>query len=223
MGKNIKIFLLVLILVSFNGISFAQKDTIVFDLSKIPKESGWRIFNRKVNLVNENKGTHLHFNAQPGYGLAWHEDCNFYNGVIEVYIKGEDIQGRSFIGIAFRGVDEKTYDAVYFRPFNFISKDSVRRNHSVQYISMPVNTWEKLRKEAPGKYENDIEHALDPNSFFHAKIILDKAKVSVYVNDNPDPCLVVNELTNRTGGWVGLWVGNNSEGTFAYLKITNKQ
>jgi len=44
------------------------------------------------------------------------------------------------VGIAFHGSDNKTLDAIYFRPFNFQSTDPVRKIHAVQYVSHPDNT-----------------------------------------------------------------------------------
>ncbi len=38
-------------------------------------------------------------------------------------MRGKNVFQKSFIGIAFHGQDDKTYDAVYCRPFNFIAKD----------------------------------------------------------------------------------------------------
>ncbi len=43
----------------------------------------------------------------------------FRNGTIECDIREKDVQGQSFVGITFHGVDSTTYDAIYFRPFNF--------------------------------------------------------------------------------------------------------
>ncbi len=151
-------------------------------------------------------------------GIAWLDDFEFTNVTIEVDIKGKDATGQSFVGIAFRGVDEETYDAVYFRPFNFRSPE--RNEHSVQYISHPNYTWSVLREEYPGKYENSVNPVPDPNKFFHAKIVIQKPQVSVYVDNSQEPSLVVNELTERTGGKIGLWMDFVSEGTFANLKIT---
>src|ERR1017187_621430 len=51
----------------------------------------------------------------------------------------------SGLGIAFHGEDTSTYDAVYFRPFNFNTTDPVRKIHAVQYVSMPDNPWFRLR------------------------------------------------------------------------------
>ena len=43
-------------------------------------------------------------------------------------------------------------------------------------------------------------------------------KVSVWVDDAKDPCLVVDRLNTREKGKVGLWVDSN-EGAFRNLKI----
>jgi hypothetical protein len=74
-------------------------------------------------------------------GIAWLKGIEFTNGTIEVDLRGKDLFQRSFVGIAFHGVDTTNYDAVYFRPFNFRSDDSVRRIHAVQYIHPPKLDW----------------------------------------------------------------------------------
>ena len=221
MLKITKMKLLIIVLFT-SIISIAQENIYTPDLSKIINGDGWNLSNRKFELIDTNGYKAVHFNSQPGDGIAWIENYEFTNGVIEIDIKGKNEQGRSFVGIAFRGVDEQTYDAIYFRPFLFMSEDSSSKDHRVQYMSLPDYGWKRLRDEFPGKYENPVEPAPDPNSFFHAKIVVEKPKVSVFVNGNDKPCLVVEELNNRTSGWIGLWTGNYSEGTFANLKIINK-
>jgi len=62
----------------------------------------------------------------------------FSNGTIEFDVKGKDVQGQSFVGLAFHGLDNSTYDAIYLRPFNFRTEDKLRKIHAVQYISHPV-------------------------------------------------------------------------------------
>lgn len=170
-------------------------------------------------VARENGKVTVHLTAQPGEGTAWFEGMDFKNGRIEADITGKNAPGQSFVGIAFRGVDDTIYDAVYFRPFNFKSDDPVRKGHSVQYISHPDFPWHKLRQEHPKKYENPVDPPPDPDSFFRAKIVIEKPRISVFVNDCEEPCLVVEELSERTGGRIGLWMGNNSDGTFTDLKI----
>jgi hypothetical protein len=222
MGKFIRAAFHLFIIFLISGISFAQDTTIIPDLTKIADKEKWKISNRTVSIVKENNNESVFFNALEGDGIAWLEGFEFSNGIVEADIKGKDLQGSSFVGIAFRGVDEQTYDAIYFRPFNFKSEDPVRKGHAVQYISQPTYTWQKLREEHPEEYENPLDPSPDPNSFFHVKIVIEKPKISVFVNDSENPSLVVNELSDRTGGWVGLWVGNYSEGSFANLKITRE-
>ncbi|MFQ5627557.1 MAG: hypothetical protein ACE5I1_02255 [bacterium] len=55
--------------------------------------------------------------------------------------------------------------------------------HSVQYISHPDFPWHILRRDFPEKYENPVDPSPDPDAFFHAKIVIDKPKISVFVND----------------------------------------
>jgi hypothetical protein len=200
------------------GSSMLQQNIITPDLKKIV-DGDWQLFNRTAKIIKEDDKTSVYFEAKPGGGGAWQNELEFTNCMIECDIKGKNAPGRSFVGIAFRGVDEKTYDAVYFRPFNFKSDDPARRSHGVQYISHPANAWRKLRTEHPNVYENAVDPVPDPDAFFHVRLVIEKPKVSVYVNDAKEPCLVVDELTDRKGGWVGLWMGNNSDGTFANLKI----
>ena len=198
---------------------FAQKNVVTPDLTKIISGDGWRVVNREPEIVIENGQTCVHFKAiDKQGGIAWLENYEFTNGTIEVDIKGKNVKGGSFVGIAFRGLDDSTYDAVYFRPFNFTVSNN--EGHSVQYISHPQYTWFKLRKEHTGQYENSIISPPNPDKFFHVKIVVDKPKVKVYVNDNKEPSLVVNELSGRVGGKIGLWTDFTSDGNFANLKIT---
>ena len=59
----------------------------------------------------------------------------------------------------------------------------------------------------------------DPSAFFHAKIVIEGSSIRVFVNDSAEPCLVVEALSETKSGWIGLWTGNNSDGTFANLRI----
>src|SRR4029077_19422264 len=152
-------------------------------------------------------------------GVAYVRGMELGNGTIEFDVRGKDVQGQSFVGVAFHGVDGTTYDAIYFRPFNFSPADSARHSHAVQYISHPTFTWQKLRTERPGLFERPVSPAPDPNGWFHVRVGVASPKVSVFVGDAKEPSLVVDLLSDRTQGLVGLWVGNGSGGDCADLKI----
>jgi len=157
-----------------------------------------------------------------GEGVAYVQGVEFANGTIELDVRGKDVQQQSFLGVAFHGLDSTTYDAIYFRPFNFRAADSTRHAHAVQYIAHPTYTWQKLRDERPGVYEKAVSPAPDPNGWFHARVVVADSQVSVWVGDATAPSLVVTELSHRGHGMVGLWVGNGSGGDFANLRIVPK-
>jgi hypothetical protein len=177
------------------------------------------VFNRSVSSLSDGARKGLRLTESPGDGVAYLQGIEFSNGTIEFDVKGKDVQQQSFVGVAFHGVDGTTYDAIYFRPFNFRTEDPARRLRAVQYISLPTHHWQKLRAEQPGKFEQPVSPAPDPNAWFHVRVVVASPKVSVFVGDAKEPSLVVNQLSDRTKGLVGLWVGNNSGGDFANFRI----
>ena len=209
--------LALLSLATLPGLSHAQE--LVADLARMTRGEGWTVFNRAASVSEEDGRILVSFDARPGDGAAWLEGVDFENGTIEVLIRGKNVPQRSFVGVAFRGVDDETYDAIYFRPFNFLADNALSRSHHVQYVSHPENTWSILREEHTGVYENEILDPPDPDGFFKARIEIHKPEIKVFVNDRTEPCLVANELTGRTGGRVGLWMGNGSDGSFAELVL----
>ncbi len=182
-----------------------------------------RIHNRHPTLFSEGNRAALRFDELPGDGLAWWPEAKFSDGVIEFDVRGKNEFQRSFVGVAFHGQDERTYDAVYFRPFNFRAADPARRNHAVQYIALPAHDWQSLRSQYPEKYEKPVVPVPSPDEWFHVRIVVEHPKVSVFVNEASEPCLVVEQLSARKAGWIGLWVGNNSGGEFANLKFTARK
>ncbi len=196
-----------------------QKKTIQPDLAELAEGKGLKVFNRSVSSLNDGAKKGARLSENPGDGVAYLPGIEFANGTIEFDVKGKDVQQQSFVGVAFHGVDGTTFDAIYFRPFNFRAEDPARRRRAVQYISHPTYTWQKLRAEQPGKYEQAVNPVPDPNAWFHVRVVVASPKVSVFVGDAKEPSLVVNQLSDRKKGLVGLWVGNNSAGDFANFKI----
>jgi len=52
------------------------------------------------------------------------------------------------------------------------------------------------------------------------RLVITKTQVSVYANGGDAPDLVVTRLGDAKPGAIALWVGNNSRGDFANLRIT---
>jgi Domain of Unknown Function (DUF1080) len=196
----------------------AQDKVLRPDLGKLAEGKGWKLVNRTVKTAEKDGQTSVRFSDGNGIGIAWLENFAFTNGTIEFDVRGTNVLQHSFVGVAFHGADDQTYDAVYFRPFNFKNEDAARRLRAVQYISHPTNTWSKLRQEQPGKFEQSVTPAPDPNGWFHVRVVVTHPKVSVFVNETKEPCLVVDQLSDRKSGRIGLWVDVGG-GEFANLKI----
>jgi hypothetical protein len=149
---------------------------------------------------------------------------SFRDGTIEIYMTGDtlataDPTARGFVGLAFRvSADRSHYECFYLRPTNGRADDQLRRNHSLQYISMPDFGWQKLRTDAPGVYESYAD--LVPAQWTQVKIHVEGNHAQLYVNGAPQPALIVNDLRlPPAAGAIALWVGPGTVANFSGLKI----
>jgi hypothetical protein len=162
---------------------------------------------------------------------AWIDGVAFTNGVIEAEIAGSLAQdagtgARGFVGIAFRLQTDRAadgpqaYDAFYLRPTNGRADDQERRNHAVQYISHPDWTWSRLRKETPSRYESYVD--IVPDTWTKVRIEVRGAQAKLYVNAQPQPVLIVNDVKSGASGKgaVALWVGPGTVAHFRNLVVT---
>ena len=203
------------------SIAIAQVISVKYDLNSLLENNKIEVFNRKVTPFSEKDKKGISFSKNENDGIAWLKHVIFSNGSIELDIRGKDEYQQSFVGLAFHGQDNNTYDIIYFRPFNFQSTDSIRRIHAVQYVSLPDYPWQVLREQFNGKYEKAVIPSPKANEWFHVKINVKFPLIKVFVNGNPEPCLIVEKLNTRSSGKMGIWVGNNSDGDFANLEITS--
>ena len=210
--KTQTLFLFFILLVAQAAYSQIYKPDLQ---DKTQLQTGTRSF--KYIDYNGAKGIRV----EEGEGMAVMRFANivFSNGTIEFDAKGRNIIGNSFLGFAFHIQNDSTYDAIYFRPFNFSNPDTIRRWRAVQYISLPQHQWNKLREAFPGKYENKVNPVPGGDDWFHCKITIKDKLVSVFVNNSDTPSLVVNKLTNTSKGRIGLWIENGSDANFANVII----
>ena len=157
--------------------------------------------------------------------LAVVEGLECGNGTIEAEIAGQPALSvgegaRGFVGIAFRvQPDLRTYDCFYLRPTNGRAEDQERRNHAAQYISHPDFPWHRLRKETPSRYEAYVD--LQPGVWTKLKIEVRGDKARLFVHDQPQPALIVNDVkSGATGkGGVALWIDAGTVAHFRNLTV----
>ena len=191
-----------------------------YNLGELARSNKIEVFNRTPDQAKAGAPEVVFLNAAANDGLAWIDGVELSEGTIELEIKGKNQPGRSFVGIAFHGQDNQTFDAVYLRPFNVQAPVEDRRSHSIQYVSMPGHDWSNLRNNHPGKYESALTPAPAPESWVTLKLVLEGKILSAFVNGSDKPALTIELLNDRLDGKVGLWVGNGSDGWFRNLKVT---
>lgn len=152
---------------------------------------------------------------------AFLKGVEFTEGTIEVKLRGSSQPASSFLGVVFRAKDGKSYEAVYFRPFNFGHGDQVRRGHAVQYMCHPEWPWRKLRQTRAEEFENPAKPEPKGDEWFRAKVEVADGRVKVFVNESSKPCLDVGSLGKLEKGKVGIWF--NGVASFSDLKITPKK
>jgi hypothetical protein len=212
------------VLLSCAAVGFARDQVVTPNISQINDGKTWSLINADCAAATEEGKSVVRLKprgqSRTGsvIGMALVEGLDFAEGTIDVDLKGKGKFQTSFVGVAFGVADGKTFEAVYFRPFNFLRDDKAYRARAVQYVAWPDHPWEKLRKETPGAYESAVNPVPDPAGWFHARVEVTRKKVSVFVNEAKQPCLVVDRLASREGGRVGLWV-DSRDGAFANLKI----
>jgi len=153
-------------------------------------------------------------------------EIDFKDGTIELELSGEPAAEaspnmRGFVGIAFRvnPLDYSSYECFYLRPTNGRSENQLQRNHSIQYVSHPAFPWYKLRKESPGVYESYAD--LVPGEWIKVKIEVAGKKAKLYLHDADQPCLIVNDLLNKSSeGKIALWLHSSTLARYRNLVIT---
>jgi len=153
---------------------------------------------------------------------------DFTNGTIEVtllsrLLPGAEAYARGFIGVAFRiNTDNSRFESIYIRPTNGRAEEQLRRNHSTQYFSYPDYKFDRLRKEAAGQYESYADMGL--NEWIKMKIVVKNAQAKLYLNDNLQPVLIVNDLKlgPANSGAVGLFLDGGTDAFFRDIKVVKE-
>jgi hypothetical protein len=159
--------------------------------------------------------------------FAYVPGLDMRDGTIEVELAGAPLPGapagaRGFAGLAFR-IDEAGgsfgCEGIYLRPTNGRADDQVRRNHATQYFSYPGYDFDRLRREAPARYESYVD--VVPAQWTRLRVELSGSRADLFVGDAAQPVLVVTDLKRgaEARGSVGLYVDNGTDGHFCNLRI----
>lgn len=196
--------------------SYAQQGHQVIDYSVI-KPSEWAI--AKTDTLDYAVGTYLgkpafflkrRFANSKSASIAYPKNLEFKDGIIELDIASPE--GKyGFVGLAFRIRDPHHYETLYFRP------GSSGTINAIQYMpekKSEFNWWD---------YKSDKFQAkgiLPEKQWFHVKAIVKGRQLSVFLDNQPQPVMVRNDLDpSLKSGSVGFWLGNSSSGAYKNLKL----
>ena len=213
-----------------------QQANSATSLFPLDSSAGLEVVNGKAEVATYRDRHCVHLVAIPGRSdpednevvMAFVPGVDFKNGSIEADIAGSPFPGsradaRGFIGINFRSQEHGARtESIYLRPTNGRANDQLRRNHSVQYESIPEFPWFRLRKENPGVYESYAD--LDAGAWTKMKIVVSGTKAQLYVNGSDQPCLIVNDLKlGETHGQIALWAHWSTDAYFSNLSIRGER
>jgi len=219
-----RLFVITSILLSIN--SYSQ--TIKLEPSRLEAVKVYMSIEKLMgsDVVKVIKDSSVKVNDEPTFVKI--KGVSFSNGTIEVKVLSRLLKNapdfaRGFIGVAFRINDSITkYECIYLRPVNARVDDQVRRNHSIQYYSYPDYKFDRFRKESPEKYESYAD--MEMNKWITIKIVVKDAQAKLFINNNQQPSLIVNDLKHGANafGAIAFWVETGTEGFFKDLKITKQ-
>lgn len=153
------------------------------------------------------------------------EGVSLHVGTVEFDIAGEVQPGfsqavRGFVGFAFNLSGPNRYECVYLRVANGRAFSQEQRNHALQYISHPEFTWRRLREEKVSQYESYAD--IGEREWIHVRMVIEPARVSVYINGAPRPSLAVDRIPPEgpDTGRLALWAAVGSTAHYRNLVVT---
>ncbi len=151
----------------------------------------------------------------------------FTDGAIELSLVGvpradAPADSRGFVGLSFRtGPAGEWSEVFYLRPLNARVDDQLRRNRTVQYVSEPEFSWQRLRDQQPGRYESYAD--LEPGAWTTMRVEVSGTTARLFVNGATQPCLVVTDLKHGAGGGrVALWAHAQTDAYFGPVSIVRR-
>jgi hypothetical protein len=159
--------------------------------------------------------------------MAW-LPVDFQDGTIEVEVASDLAEdapayARGFVGISFRIDAKGRFESIYLRPTNSTADDQERRNHSVQYAAYPEFRFDRLRREAPTRYEAYADLSL--GRWIPMKLVVAGVQARLYLDGKSKPAFVVKDLKlgpDQHGG-VGIWIESGTVAHFRNLRVTPAQ
>jgi len=181
------------------GVSGMRKIERDLDPAGIPSDGRWRVSVLRAELSEHRGERAVLLECVDHEGLAWVDDLQFPEGEIRI----DWAAGAGSFGIALDVRDADRFDLIKF---------SSERSGSwtVEFVSSLSGASERQ----PVAQLKGVD--LD---WVRLKIVINKDRIAVIINDHNIPCLRVSDYRPEApGGSIGLWLGHGSSCYFTNLK-----
>ncbi|MBK7871100.1 MAG: DUF1080 domain-containing protein [Saprospiraceae bacterium] len=163
-------------------------------------------------------------------GVAYLKDVAFQNGIIEFDINL--IERRAFAGVIFRIREGGNYEEIYLRPHQSGKPDAMQYTPVINGMSgwqlyhdqgkpgsTNLNDW---KMESVGGFNTPYVFPFE--QWMHFKLVVAGTEAELYLNDEKEPILHINELKHGlTTGSIGIQSGTSPMrfANFSYTKTDN--
>lgn len=198
MRKTIMLVLAGVVQATFS-LGSAEPETVDFDSER------WTIEDPDAEVMLYMNETSLYLVE----GVAIVDDVVFENGIIEVDVAAHGNPG--FAGVVFRYQPGGDHEEIYLRPHRSGLPDAV------QYTPVVHGSAAWQLYSGPGYTAAAF---IPANRWVHLEVVVSGHTAKVFVDDAPEPDLVVEDLKNGiAGGAIGLW-GRYGAANFANFRYT---
>ena len=90
-------------------------------------------------------------------------------------------------------------------------------------MAVPDYDWPRLRQQFPEEFENPVDASVSPTDWVPLRVVVKGKTIQIFVGAATSPALEARKLGTLERGMIGLWVGTNSDGDFANLRVTDSK
>ena len=191
---------IIFFLFSFSAL-FCQTESVPFTSER------WKMSDSEGTVIENYMGEESLFLKS---GVAWLDDLELENGIIEVDINFSNV--RSFPGIIFRLQDFENFEDFYVRPHQSGNQDATQYTPVFNRMA----GWQLYSGEG---FNVALDYEYD--KWIHLKLIISGKKGEVYIGENPEPVLVIHELKHKTMAGKICLKAPARYANFSYTKTDN--
>ncbi len=197
----------ILAIILFKSTAFCSAQS--FSFLEDFQNGSLEFINREMDDANNKR---IQILGKNDIGFLWINTFDFVEGNIDLDLKGLDASPQRYIGLAFYGQNDTTYQALCISPYALLNEDFTLRKNAIKYFATPIP------KEINALLCDEVAKSTI-NRWFHCRLQVKNKKVEVYIDDNATPSFSSNLIDGKVGGKFGVFFSAGAGGEFGNIKI----